>query len=520
MATYSVYSGLDYEAVGSTLLLDNSATQSYTFTENKVVTDIPDNTNKLVYPTSVRNAVISLYDSVPFKENLVDGKYFIGIDKGNQNIKNKIYLGKRNYNGTQIPNATVLANNLDVIVHNTKSDNSTNQYKTSIAFLTGDSDLTDDVSNTIEAQVVKYSNNNRRIDLSFVNNSGDINILSKGPGSNDPGSFVMLNGITYSRIQDTDPDMGGSASEGRTLAYMNGVMTWSDLTPTDPGWYGATGTVVPIFGSQTYVNGYTLDFTDQSMLPIEIGDLKYGETFKNRSLSFMLERMIYEYLSPTCTIKLVNENMSFAEIGTSPDVQLSYSITKKSNDTKPTALTNMLPNQLPAITGSSKTVEGTAKGVVITPFEKTTTVFTITVSDGIKSNSASASISGVYPFFYGFTSSTTINSNLLKTMTKLVDNRSEQKIDVYRSGIESTDVFYFIYDYDYGPLSAAYDPGDTNVPGGYEILFSRFQSGEAILSSPDGLWAQKKFRVYYSKPGFVNTYITSNTVGSFFRFLF
>jgi hypothetical protein len=518
MATYSVYTGQNYESVGSTLLLLNSATQSYTFTENAVFTDIPDNTSKLVYPISVRNAVISLYDTIAFKENLIGDKYFIGIDNGNQNIKKPIYLGKRNYNNVGIANSNILTEN-DITIHNTKPDNVNNQFRTAMTFITGDSEMATAVTNTVEAQVVRFSNNTRRIDLSFLNSSGDINVLSKGPGSNDIGSYLSINGVTYTRLQDSDTSLGGSASEGRTLAYENGMMIWKDLLPNDSGWYGASYTTVPIFGSQTFVNGYPLDFTEKDMLPIEIGDLKFGETFDKRSISFMLNRIIYDYLSPTCTLSLVDESMAFAEIGTSPNVQLRYSVTKKSNDTKPTALTNMIPGQLPPITGLSRTVEGTAKGVVITPLERGTSVFKITASDGLRSNSASASLTGIYPFFFGFTASSTVNSDILKTMTKVVDGKGEQRIDIFRNGIESTDVFYFIYDYDYGPLNSVFDPGDAAVPTGYEILYSRFQFKEAILSSPSGLWAQKKFRVYYSTQ-IAPTYINSTTVGSFFRFIF
>jgi hypothetical protein len=399
-------------------------------------------------------------------------------------------------------------------------DSNTLQFKTVVGFLTGDSEINTEVPVTITAQEVKYSNGNKRIDLLFSNSSGNVNVLSKGPNVSDIGSFVVLNGITYSRIQDSDPSMGGSAADGRVLAYNNGLMTWADLTPTDPGFYGATGTVVPIFGAQTFIGDYSLEFTDTNYVSVEIGDIKLGETFNSRSISSMLNRIIYQYLAPSCTIRLLDENMSFAEIGSSPNVQLIYSVTKKSLDTMPTALTNMIPNQLAKITGFSRTLEGQAKGVVITPMEKKTTVFTITASDGQNSNSTSASVSGVYPFFYGFTSSTVVNSTLLKTMAKVVDNKSEQKIDIYRPGIESTDVFYFMYDYDYGPLGSVYDPGDSGAPNGYEILSARFNRTEAVLSSPGGLWAQKKYMVYYSKPGFASTYIDPSKVSSFFRFIF
>ena len=182
MATYSVYDGQNYQTTGSTLILLDPATQSYTFTENKVYTDLPENTSKLVYPNSVRNAVLSIYDTIAFKENLVGDKYFIGIDKGNQNIKKSIYIGKRRYLNSEIANSSILAEN-DVTIHNTKSDTSNNQFRTVMTFLNGDSSRASTVTNSIEAQVVKYSNNTRRIDLSFINSSGDINVLSKGPKS-------------------------------------------------------------------------------------------------------------------------------------------------------------------------------------------------------------------------------------------------------------------------------------------------------------------------------------------------
>lgn len=517
MATYSVYEGSTFESIGSTLELLDAATQSYTFTENQVVVDIPDNESRLIVPKNIRNAVLSLYDSIPFKENLVGNKYFIGIDSTNQNIKRKIYLGSRNIGQTEIVTSNILNAN-DVTIYNTKSASSNFRYKTSMAFITGT--VSASSNPTIEAQTAIMANGTQRIDFTFRSPTGDISILSKMPATNDPGKHVIINGITYSRIQDNDPALGGSASDGRILTYQNGVMTWSDLTPIDPGWYGATDSIVPVSGSETYVNGYPLEFTDARKLPIEIGDLKLGETFDHKSISYMLDRIIYQYLPPTCTLELVELSMGYAEIGTSPFVQLYYTVSKKTTDTMPTSLTNMLPNQIEPIKGLARTISGFATGVVITPIEGTTTVFEITASDGQSFNSASASVTGVYPFFYGFTSSTTLNSGILKTLSKIVDTRSTQNIDIYESDVLSTDVFYFMYDYNHGPLSAIYDRGDSGSLTGYEVSLSRFNQTDAILSSPDGLWAQKRYRIYYSKPGFVQTYIGPNDVGAMFRFIF
>jgi hypothetical protein len=229
----------------------------------------------------------------------------------------------------------------------------------------------------------------------------------------------------------------------------------------------------------------------------------------------MIERIVYDYLAPTCTISLSGGVQIYSEIGSRPEVYLDYSITKRTNDTKPTALYNMIPNQLPAISSNTTlTRKGKVKGVVILPLEKRKTTFTITASDGTSSNSASTFIEGIYPFFYGFTASTTINNSLLTMISKEVSEKKSQKIDIYRQGINSTDYFYFIYDYDHGPLSAILDPS------GSDILSGRFSAPiEATLSSPDGYWAGKKMLVYIST-SIAGLYTPPDSISAYFTFVF
>ena len=101
-------------------------------------------------------------------------------------------------------------------------------------------------------------------------------------------------------------------------------------------------------------------------------------------------------------------------------------------------------------------------------------------------NSAIATVTGIYPYFYGFSSLTTMTTAGLSSLTKLVEPKGTKNVDVIGNGN-----FYFIYDSDYPVLSAIYNEfGNT-------ISSASFSSPTIMtLSSPTGLWASKQFRVY------------------------
>jgi len=69
-------------------------------------------------------------------------------------------------------------------------------------------------------------------------------------------------------------------------------------------------------------------------------------------------------------------------------------------------------------------------------------------------------------------------------MTKSVEPMGDKTYDITGAGN-----FFFAYDYDYGPLTQILDPSNSNIIGS-------FVSYEKMLSSPTGLWASKKYRVY------------------------
>ena len=108
MATYSKYTGNPWQATSSPLILATSSDiQSYMFTINGDYDDLADNTSSYIIPKYLRDAILSTWDSIPFKETTASGSsiYYIGIDSGeadsliekpNRDLAvNKILIGKR-----------------------------------------------------------------------------------------------------------------------------------------------------------------------------------------------------------------------------------------------------------------------------------------------------------------------------------------------------------------------------------------------------------------------------------------
>jgi hypothetical protein len=56
------------------------------------------------------------------------------------------------------------------------------------------------------------------------------------------------------------------------------------------------------------------------LLPISIGDLKPGTKFESTSIADVLRRIIYPYLAPECTLKLLNSSR-YVEVGSYPSIQ-------------------------------------------------------------------------------------------------------------------------------------------------------------------------------------------------------
>lgn len=491
MMTFSIYIGTSTEAANYNII----GATAVDFTS--VLDVLHDNTNKEVNPKDIRDAVLTSWSSSAFKQTTASQSIisYIGIDNtntdySNKDVKSKIYIGKRYYTGTNsthdIMTSTLLNSDADIFLYNTKKDTVSNS-KTRIGILAGTNSSLYTNSPYIQSQIITVGTYSS-LSLDIVNPT-----LTGGTATtinlNSNYGTVSLNNIVFPRPQQSQGlDVGlTAAGDGRVLAWDNGKLSWTDITFNANSYIGVTGSAVNIYGTPVKVNGYPFEFTESTPCPIEIGDIKFGETFSSVSIVEMLRRIAYPYLPPLCTISILPPYSSgYVEVGTSPLVKLTYTINKRSLPTQTTILSYMIPSNYPAITSAGQSiVSGTVSGVVITPITSATSSFTITVTDGTQSNSSTTTLKGVYPYFYGFSSLTTMTTAGLASLTKIIEPKSDKNIDIYGSGN-----LYFIYDSNYPTLSSIYDEHGNN------IISSSFSSSLLTLSSPTGLWASKQFRVY------------------------
>ncbi len=481
MATFSINTGTSTESLAYQIVGGTAPSNDYL---NYILDQLEDNINKQVSPHILRDAALSLFSSSPFKQTTASGSTteFIGVDNIDPNyrdLKRKIFIGKRSFSGTSsylpssdIMTLTLLNSDVDIFLYNTKID-TVDQDTTKITILTGSSSGLFSQSPFIQSQVVSGSTLSNSFD--FVSQTGDLNVISDY-------DRVSVNNIKFPLITESS----ASASNNKALFYENGILGWGDILLPPLSSIGTTGSPINIYGSPINLNGFPLEFTDSRLIPQQIGGIVSGETFSTEALSEMIRRVVYPYLPPLCSIRLLPPyDYGYVEVGTFPTPTVEFSIKKRTFSTLPTTLTNMIPGFYPSITTfGPSTVTSTSNGIVISPITTNSTTFQVTVSDGTASNSATVSISGIYPFFYGFSSLSVMTSIELATLTKVVEIKEDKSVDILGSGN-----FYFVYDFDYGTLSNIYDGVGNTCSGSFSYT-------DSVFSSPSGLWAGKKFYVY------------------------
>jgi hypothetical protein len=491
MYTYSLYNSTTYQSTSLSL----SGTPSYF---QDILDTLPDNLQKIISPKDLRDMTLSLWSDVIFKETSASGSTigYIGIDTGNptsSDVKNKIYVGKRYFSGTYSPNdayaiiATASLNSdLDLFFYNTKSDLVDNDT-TRIAILAGTALSNFENMPYIQSQFVTGVTDSLSID--FVNPIGDVNVTNVYGDINIAG---LSGSATVSFAFPTPSESSASASNNKVLKYDESTkkLYWDDIIFPTLNTVGTTGSALQMFGNPFLVNNSSIELYDTRRVPINIGDITYGATFGNMAVSEVLRRVIYDYLPPTCSAQLLAPYSSgYVEVGTYPTPTVEFTINKKTLPTIATTLTNMIPGVYGAVTTPQySSVTSTSNGIVISPITASTTTFTVQVSDGTGIGTASTTITGVYPYFYGFSSLSTMTTVGLGSLTKKVESFSDKIYDYVGSGN-----MYFIYPKDYGTLSNIYDSfGNT-----CSASFSNFSSPTSqIFSSPTGLWASEEFWVY------------------------
>lgn len=301
---------------------------------NSVMLDLPDNTQKLISPKDVRDAFLTAWANSAFKQTIGQANIeYLGIDSGNpsnRDIKQKIYIGKRNFAGSDIMTSTLLNDNSsDIYIYNTKPDSYSTQ-STSIVILSGTDSFLHQNAPYIHSGIV---NNGSALSLDFVNPSlysGPINVYSST-------GRVAINGIMFPTVAETS----ASASNGKILKYFgtypNGVLRWSDATVGISS-IGAPSSPTNIYGSPSNVNGYSLEFVNNSIVPQTVGGVAQGSSFsagsfngQNWPLSEVIRKILYPYVPPGLSLSISVNNVNYLSTGLTQASIFSYSITRYSN---------------------------------------------------------------------------------------------------------------------------------------------------------------------------------------------
>ena len=450
-ATYSINIGTSYEASRLPDILS-------------VLKNIPDNTNKLISPKDVRDAFLSTWASSVIKQTITStGVEYIGIDSGNpgnRDVKQKILLGKRAFGGGDILSDSLLKDsNTDIYIYNTKPDSVT-QSNTRIAILAGTYS-----SLHTQAPYIESRTDGEKFDFEFRNpsiNNGSINIYSTT-------GRVAINGITFPSVAESS----SSASNGKVLRYYgtypNGSLRW-DNTNVSIANIGTPGTPTNLYGSTVSVNGYPLEFINDSIVVNKVGGIPIGASFgpgtfdngpgfQNWPIVEVLRNLLYPSIPPSINFQAINTSSSnsYAEVGSTASVNLNYQMAifprndnEYINDFYLTSYepnpigTTLYPKNAPycGMSFSTNLPGTTFSGTInVNKYRATygtvqftfnvTDLHTVTASSYVLptpfgfSYSGTASLGYIYPIFYGFTNSVINTNNTLfssgvKTITKLL----------------------------------------------------------------------------------------------------
>jgi hypothetical protein len=486
-----------------------------------VLNDIQDNTQKLISPRDVRDAVLSTWANSPFKvttPNSLSNYEYIGIDSsnpGNRDIKEKILLGKRSFGGLDVMNSSLLGSEVDIFLFNTKPDSVT-QSSTRLAILAGTDSSLHNSAPYIESKV---NNDESVIDLNVVNPApnGAINLLSTS-------GRVAINGVIFPTMAETS----ASASNGMILRYRgtypNGYFKWEEPT-ISLNTIGTLGYPTNIYGSTVSVNGYSIEFIDDNLIPKTLGGVTMSSSFPHNSfyngvdyqnwpVTEVLRKVLYPYVPPVLQIIAINNNNpsnpSYAEVGTTPSISLTFSITTYARN----EAEKINPYNISSIniTGSFSGIPGSSTSSTYNTFTFSTTTgsksWTLSANDSINSYVATASINFIDPVYYGFTSSILTNdySSLTKSITPYPG--ASNSISFTYNGIG---YLYFVYPSSFNGFSQLSQIKD---PNGFLIYDSDYPQFSGFTYSSQGSYIVWRTKLQCEYPGGVSSQ------NSNFKFIF
>jgi hypothetical protein len=535
-----------------------------------VLQELPDNTQKLISPKDVRDAFLTSWANSTFKITTpsTTGVEYIGIDSSNpsdRDVKKKILIGKRSFGNLDIMSGSLLSNSdADIFLYNTKSDSYT-QSSTKIAILAGtDSNL---YTTAPYIQAI-YNTASNAIDLNLGNPSGN-SVFGGGINIASTTGRIAINGIVFPTISETT----ASASNGKILRYFgtypNGSLKWDDANVTLAS-IGSPNSQTDIYGSPINVNGYSLEFSENSLVPFAVGGVTQGASFATGSffngttyqdwpMIEVLRDILYPYIPPTLTISAINNvtGTTYAEVGTTPSVTLSASLTTYARDSSEYISDHVISTsptlqQFVYVGGSFSGTPGSsvnfntsgdifgATPSTLTPYLVNYTfaaanISTITASSypSYFSYSATASIQFVSPFVMSFETGITASlfgpSNSQVARDIIFSNNANKSITYYPGASGSVSMqntgqgyLYFMYpsSYDSGltpSLTKIKDPNGFIIHDSTSLTYSAFTYSGSIVMATASYYPVN----YYGSYRIFRTIATcSYNAGGSFEFIF
>lgn len=488
-ANYSIFDNTIYYSIKYDLLED-------------IIYQLPDNDQKLIEPQHIRDAIFTLHETDIFKITHVTNSQsnifkYVGIN--NENIINKIYWGKKSFLSNNILSGVLLDynnNDTDLFIYNNKPDWWPNQ-NTKISFIAGNNSSL--YNNAPFISVRKSINNNLNdiLQFDFINNSGDITI-------NSTSEYVILNGVKLPKINDTI----NNATNGSILVYnsSNNSLEWYDNNFFTQS-ININGQL-NIYGNPVIINNNNIEFSDTRPIINGIRSIQAGQTFNNVPLTEMLRQMLYEYNPPECELQATPSVVEKGQTNTT--ITLKWKIHKKTdpviNISFPFGNVVNFISPAPINTPGLTTVSSPPHAQGIIPNSGFSASYVIKVMDDGSSNGgvpttvyATASITIVYPYFYGVSQTNATNyamvNSILGSLNKLVETKSNKQLNISGYGY-----VYFIYPMSsgstiYGTLNNILDENDNPI-----TMFNLYQYSNPGLTSPNYYWSNIPYYVYKIGP--------------------
>ena len=501
--TYSVSPGTSQEAASKTSITD-------------VLTVILDNTSKEITPRDVRDAVFSVFESSVIRYTTDGTTPYIGIDRND--VKDvKLFLGKKEISGSTIMSTALNSSDTDIFLYNTKSDSAVTQdFKMSI--LAGSSASLFGSAPYIGSRYISSSPSYLSLDIVNPGTYGTINIESGASAS------ITLNNLQFpspnyiTDVTNNPSSASPSTTNDLFLIVRSGQSIELATYQSSGSSLGSPGVQTDIYGSPVNVNGNSLEYTNLNPTVTSIGGVSIGSTFSNVALIDMISAILYPYLEPSAILQIVNTsqgslsyNNTLERIHTgSPAITIyyTYTLTKKTYDITSTNFSlvrdvTSFGGGWPStpLSGSglvSQTYTGNSVDLLGTDISSSLSksVFTFSLSpfDGTGSSTASTYFEVVYPYFYGFSTTSssttlTINTYAMTETSKRVDTFASQSLAISGAGY-----LHFIYPSSYGTLSSIKDGNDfTEYTHNSVGIWTYSQN---VLNSPSSNWSAGNFYVY------------------------